>query len=471
MTLKNKRSIIILFLILAIVNITPATAMSLGDINSQMENDINTYNSYNWWQKLWNTGSIISSLFNIGMKLKDEAANIQNQIENALNEAGNAQNKIRSINSLINDYNTNSQNEKDKKDKIIADTEKNIQENMDNSIENDKPTENRSNETENNTNKSSDESKDPNYQITNHSNGSQISEPVGEMINQKTNNNLNQSTKSNESSKNNLNQTTKEFSTNNLNTNHKTQKNTQDKVAISDYSRDDAEKYVKSYFKNNNITYSELELQPTKLKNGYIIQLFKDGVYKYWVFEGYNTQEKTKFAKLTTGNGNIVLVDSTTFKNAFTGLAYNLNGTNYETNAHHAVKDIQKLQIESLDSKANTIKTLTDWATAGGGISIAGGIISGIATILGIFATICALIAAAALAATVTVVLGIPCATIASICKFLEVVCIIGAVIGYVIGIPMVAAGEIIKLACNNAKEQEITSLNRLSTDYNSDII
>lgn len=444
---------------MAIINITPAAAMSLGDINSQMENDINTYNGYNWWQKLWNTGSIISSLFNLGMKLKDESSNIQNQIDSALNEAANAQNKIKNLNSLISDYNTNSQNEKENRNKIIDDTEKNIQENNANSLEDSNQEEYMANKTVNNTNPSSEVFKDQN-QITNNSNKSQIS--TSEITNQKTSNSIDQSIQINQ---------TKKQSTDNLNDNHKTQKNTESKVAISDYSRDDADKYVKTYFKNNNITYSELELQSTTLKNGYIVQLFKDGIYKYWVFEGYKTQDKTKFAKLTTGNGKIELVDLITFKKVFTGLTYDINTASNETNVFHAVKDIQKNQVKSLNYKTTMIKTLADWATAGQSIAITGGIISGIATILGVFATICGLIAAAALAATVTVVLGIPCATIAAICKVIQWICVVGALIGYVIGIPMVATGGIIKLVCDNDKQVEIASLSRLSADYNSDTI
>ena len=58
----NNKKVIALFLIIAMANITPASALSVGEINNHIENDLNTYNNYNWWDKMWHVADIISSL-------------------------------------------------------------------------------------------------------------------------------------------------------------------------------------------------------------------------------------------------------------------------------------------------------------------------------------------------------------------------------------------------------------------------
>lgn len=460
MNLKNKRNIIALFLVIAMVNITPATAMSVGDINSKIESDINTYNGYNWWQKLWNTGSILNSLFNIGMELKDEVSNLKDKALNSKNDAEDLQNKLGNLNSLINDRKTESQNDADKRDKLIAETKEKIQGNINNSLENSSQGETISNLTVNNTNESSDESEDSNNYITNKSTNPVVTEPADKIVNQSTKTELNQTTNLNKSTKTELNQSTAKV------------KNSESKLAISSYAKDDAEKYVKTYFRKHNVTYSQLELSPSELKNGYIVQLLKDGVFKYWVFEGYTTNGKAKFAILTTGNELIDSVDYTSFANSFTGLVYNLEENDTETeNVYHSVKSIQQLQIDGLDPLQKKIKEQTDWGVTSNYITIAGGCISGLGFIL---ATACALftvILSLAIAAGATVVLGIPCALIATISAWAAVLTGVFAVILLVIGLPLTIGGGIALGECNRMNVYDTMLYNRLLADYNSDSI
>ncbi len=464
MDLKDKRNIIALFLVIAIVNITPASAMSIGDINNQISSDINTYNGYNWWQKLWNTGSILNSLFNIGMELKDEVSNLKDQALNSKNDAEGMQNKLGNLNSLINDRKAQSQNEADQRDKLIAETKENIQKNANNSLENSSQTETASNITANNTNKSSENSENlDNQSKTNPS----VTDPSGEILNESTKTDLNQTTKTNQSTTTELNQTTK------TNQSTKLQKKSESKVAISNYSRDDAEKYVKSYFKKHNVNYSELELSPNELENGYIVQLLKDGVFKYWVFEGYTTNGKGKFVSLTTGNEVSESVDYISFKNAFTGLAYNLEGDeDPETeNVYHSVKSIQQLQIDGLDPLQKKIKEQTDWGAASNYITIGGGFISGLGFILATASALFAVILCLATAAGATIVLGIPCALIATISAWAAVLTGVFAVILLAIGLPLTIGGGIALEECNRMNGYDTMLYNRLLSDYNSDTI
>lgn len=391
LNLKDKKNIIALFLVIAIVNITPASAMTIGDVNNQISNDINTYNGYNWWQKLWHTGDIICSLFNAASKLADVVDDLKNQALNAQADALNQQNKLNSLYSSINQRKDENQKENDEKNKLINDTEKSIQENA-KDIKSSNQTETGVNQTANINNQTAD------YNLTNQSNTNPVTDPIVEnpssKINQSNakklnNSNLNQSTK-----------TVSKKSSSNFNQSNNTPK----KIVISKYARDDADKYVKSYFKKNNVDYNEMELSSTELKNNYIVQLFKDGVFKYWVFKGYDRDGTTKLVNLTTGNGNRKSEDIMDFADSFTGLAYSINETSAEVETpEHVVRKIQKEEISSLDSLQNKIKEQTDWGAAANYILISGGGITGLGFAFGAACALLSIIFAIASVATATV--------------------------------------------------------------------
>lgn len=451
LNIKDKKNIIALFLVMALVNITPASAMSIGDINNQISSDIDTYNGYNWWQKLWHTGDVIASLFNIATKLTDAVDDLKNQALNAQTDASKQQDKLNSLNSAINQRKAENQIEAEKRDKLINDTNQSIQENK-KDLEIDNQTETKENKSLNTNNQSTAELEN---NLTSQTNKQPVTNPT---LENHSSSNINQSNKNN-LNKSNLNQSTKSSQL----------KTASKKKVISNESREDANKFVKGYFKKHNVDYTELELSSTELKNGYIVQLFKDEVFKYWVFEGYTSNGKSKFVNLTTGNGASKSEDIMDFADSFTCLAYHINDTSAESETpYHAVRNIQKEELNSLDSLQNKIKEQTDWGAAANYILISGGGISGLGFAFGAACALLSVIFGIATAATATVVLGIPMALIIAISGWGAVITGILSVILLAIWLPLTIGGGIALGECNRMNAYDAPLYNRLVDDYKS---
>jgi hypothetical protein len=463
----NNKKVIALFLIIAMANITPASALSVGEINNHIENDLNTYNNYSWWDKLWNVGDIISSLAHVASDLSAEITSLNNQAINAQNEASNLKNKLENLYSQINERKNQNQEELEYQKAGIEETKKSIEANSHESAN-----------ITNGTNKSS----NPNTSLDNQSNENSSSTKTNNTLTQNhtdsTNNSLNQNhttdpsktdislnnsqTKGSESLDNNSNESS---------SNHTAikSKETSSKLSLSNYAQEDGEKYPEAYFKSRDIKYTKLISSTSQLKKGQIVQILKDGVFKYWVFNGLTTDNDVTYISLITGNGKSYSDDMESFIEDFTGLTYELNESPHEENPYHTVKKIQQLQIKSLDSLNKKIDQQSTWASISNYILIAGGAITALGFILATACALCSIIYCIAAAATVTVVLGIPCATIAAIAAWAAVLTGAGALILLAIGLPLTVGGGIALGVLNSINEGDKTEYKRLKDDYESD--
>lgn len=462
--MKLNQKIIALFLVIAMINLTPASAMTLGDVNNHMANSLDSYNHMNWWDKIWHVGDVIASLCQVASDLSSVVNDFNNQAINTENEAANLKNKLEYINSQINNRKAENNAEEEYKNAGIADTKRCIESNSKiNNITNQS-----SNKTNVSNNNSHDENKSLTY-ITNISNNSSNKEQISnnssinnsnskesELINNKSNTNSNESITNNSSQEN----STVTGS-----------KKTSNKLSVSDYAKKDGEKYPEAYFKSNNIKYSKLVQSISKLKKGQIVQILKDGVFKYWVFNGLTQENGVTYINLVTGNGENYQDDKESFNEDFTGLTYEIDELPDEENPYHSVKKIQELEIQSLESLNNKINEQSTWASISNYIAIVGTGISTLGFIFGAASALFGVILTLASAATATVWLGIPCAAIAAIAAWACVLSGVASVILLVIGLPLAVGGGIAQGVINSINDGDKSTYSRLKDDYSSDVV
>lgn len=440
-------------------NITPASALSVGEINNHIENDLNTYNNYSWWDKMWHVADIITSLAQVASELSAEINSLNNQAINAQNEASNLKNKLENLYSQINERKNQNQKELEYQKAGIEETKKSIEANSHESAYITHGTNQSSNGNTSLDNQSTENSSLFKTNSLNHTNDSSNISLNQNYNPDKTDNSLNSTTNGSES-------------LNNESSSNKTaikSKETSSKLSISNYALEDGEKYPEAYFKSKDIQYTKLLSSLSQLKKGQIVQIIKDGVFKYWVFNGLTTDNDVTYISLSTGNGKSYNDDMESFSEDFTGLTYNIDESPNKENPYHSIKKIQSLQIQSLASLNKKIDQQSAWASTSNYILIAGGAITALGIIL---ATACALfsvIYAIASAATVTVVLGIPCATIAAIAAWAACLSGIGAVILLAIGLPLTVGGGIALGVLNSINDCDKTEYKRLKDDYVSD--
>lgn len=338
----SKKTIITILLILVIINIGPASAISIGEINNKVVNDLDRYNNYGFWGKLWHFGEIFSSLYDSYHEYQSEIGNLQSQGESALNEAENKKLEMDKLNSEIETLKSERENETKQREKEIIEAQKAIQHNK--NIKN----------------------KNSTTPINNSSKILKGTNSTNKTINN-TNNTVN--------------------GTNNTNGTNKTingTNSTNNTIIISDPARKSADTYPKKYFEDHKINYTELITTAQDLKKGYIVQLLKGNLFKYWMYQKYNST--TGMVTLITGNGNTTNISLDKFLNSYTGLAYQINAEYVpgysEYVAHKAIYEIQETQIdkelESIDKALKIVENLDSYTKTYGDLAKLFGILSGV---------------------------------------------------------------------------------------------
>jgi hypothetical protein len=339
----SKKTIISIILILVIINIGPASAMPIGEINNKVTNDLDRYNNYGFWGKLWHFGEICSSLYDSYHEYQSEIGNLKSQGESAINEAEKKKQEMNELNSEIENLKSEREKENKQSENDIIEAQKAIQHNKNIKNKSSKPT--------------------------------IINSPK---ILNKTN-----STNKTINGTNNTNKTVN--GTNNTNGTNKTingTNNTNNTIIISDPARKNADTYPKKYFEDHKINYTELITTTQDLKKGYIVQLLKGNVFKYWMYQKYNNT--TGMVSLITGNGNTVDIPWEKFINSYTGLAYQINNqtNNTQFNTSDAIAEIQTTQIEteigSMDTVFKIMEKLDSYTETYGDLAKLYGIQSGV---------------------------------------------------------------------------------------------
>ncbi|MCK9152325.1 energy-coupling factor transporter transmembrane protein EcfT [Methanobacterium alcaliphilum] len=346
-----EKTLIVVFLVVIVLNIVPAHAVSVGEVNNRVIDDLNRYNNYGFWGKIWYFGEICSSLNEANNEYQSEVNNLADQREIISEDYQNKKSEMNDINSDIEKFKSESEKESQQREKDANEARKAINHNKQiynkHTIKKSKINSSKSkpSKTINGTTKINDTKINDTKINDTKINDTKINDT--KINDTKINDTKINDTRINDTKVNGT-------DVNSTNGTNKSQNN--NTIIISDPAHKDADKYIKKYLKDHNLSYKELITDVHGLKKGYIVQIIKGNVFKYWLYQNYNST--TGMVTLITGNGNTVNIKLENFTNSFTGLSYELNDTQLKTS--DAVKEIQAIQIQNELESYNNVLALAE---------------------------------------------------------------------------------------------------------------